>query len=217
VEEVAVDAVPVDLVAPCFVESSLGMVICLSEVVVEAVAILCEWAIESESVSRSVSGFFVLEEVLSLVAPGLASLFVLCEEAIVMSSSRSDLVGRSVSVFFVLGGVLFWGTVCFGFGNPFKRTSVSPLLYPLLDLEETVEADELEETVEADESVRDRTSSFLLPDFDFKMLEDSFFLLGKVVRVAVLDCGYKSDSASQSSTLLRSLRLFSHWLEVLSL
>jgi hypothetical protein len=43
----------------------------------------------------------------SLVAPGLASLFVPCEEAIVMSSSGSDLVGRSVSVFFVLGGFCF--------------------------------------------------------------------------------------------------------------
>jgi hypothetical protein len=38
-----------------------------------------------------------------------------------MSSSGSDSVGRSVSMFFVLGGVVFWGTVCFGFGNPFKR------------------------------------------------------------------------------------------------
>jgi hypothetical protein len=153
----------------------------------------------------------------SLVAPGLASLFVLCEEAIVMSSSGSGSVDRSVSVFFVLGGVLFWGSVCFGFGKLFKRTTVSPLLYPLLDLEETVEADELEETVEADESNWRRGSSFLLPDFDFKMLEDSFFLLGKVVRVAVLGCGHESDSASQSSELSRSLRLYSLWLEVLSL
>jgi hypothetical protein len=161
VEEVAVDAVSVDLAAPCFEESSSGMVICMSEVVVESVVVLCEWAIESELVGRSVSGFFVLEEVLvwgkvdeieevavgavsgdlvvlgleessswrvvglslfvpceealvvslsdseSLVAPGLASLFVPCEEAIVMSSSGSGSVGRSVSVFFVLGGVLF--------------------------------------------------------------------------------------------------------------
>jgi hypothetical protein len=231
VEEVAVDAVSIDLIAPCFEESSSEMVICLSEVVVESVAVLCEWAIESESVGRSVSGFFVLEEILfwgkvdeveevavgavsgalvvpgseeslswrvlglslfvpceeaivmssseseSMVAPGLASLFIPCEEAIVMSSSGSDLVGRSVSVFYVLGRVLFWGSVCSGFGKLFKRTSVSPLLYPLLDLEETVEADE---------SVKDRASSFLLPDFDFKMLEDSFFLLG--VRWSELLC-----------------------------
>jgi hypothetical protein len=53
----------------------------------------------------------------------------------------------------------------------------------LLDLEETVEDDELEETVESNEFVRNRASSFLLPDFDFKMLEDSFFLLGKVVEL----------------------------------
>jgi hypothetical protein len=72
-------------------------------------------------------------------------------------------------------------------------------------------------TVEADESVRDRASSSLPPDFDFKMLEDSFFLLGKMVRVAVLGCGHESDSTSQSSPLLRSLRFFSLWLEVLSL
>jgi hypothetical protein len=172
VEEVAVDAVSVDLTAPCFEESSSGMVICLSEVVVESVVILCERAIESESVGRTVSGFFVLEEVLvwgrvdesgdlvvlglkesspwrvvglslfvpcaelmvvsssefaSLLSPGLASLFVPCEEAIVMSSSGSGSVGGSVSVFFVLGGVLFCGGVCFGFGKFFKRTSVSPL------------------------------------------------------------------------------------------
>jgi hypothetical protein len=197
------------------------MVICMSEVVVESVVVLCEWAIESESVGRSVSGFFVLEEVLvwgkvdeieevavdavsgdlvdlcleeslswrvvglslfvpceeamvvpsseseSLVSPGLASLFVPCEEAIVMSSSGSGLVGMSVSVFFVLGGVLFWGSACFGFGKLFKRTTVLPLLYLLLDLEEAVETDELEEAVEADEPVRGRASSFLLPDFDF--------------------------------------------------
>jgi hypothetical protein len=48
-------------------------------------------------------------------------------------------------------------------------------------------------------SPRNRGSSFLLPYFDFKMLEDSFFLLGKVVRVAVLSCGHESDSASQST------------------
>jgi hypothetical protein len=71
--------------------------------------------------------------------------------------------------------------------------------------------------MEADESVRDRASSPLLPDFDFKMLEDSFFLLGKIVRVAVLDCGLKSDSASQSGTLSRSLRSLASWLEALSL
>jgi hypothetical protein len=70
----------------------------------------------------------------SLVSPGLASLFVPCEEAIVMSSSGSGSVGGSVSVYFVLGGVLFCGGVCFGFGNFFKRTSVSSLLYPGLDL-----------------------------------------------------------------------------------
>jgi hypothetical protein len=153
----------------------------------------------------------------SLVAPGLASLFIPCEEAIVISSSGSGLVGRSVSVFFLLGGVLVCGGVCFGFGKFFKRTAVSPLLYPMLDLKETVEDDELEEAVESDESNRRRGSSFLLPDFDFKMLEDSFFLLGKVVRVAVLGCGHESDSASQSRSLLRLLRSFSLWLEVLSL
>jgi hypothetical protein len=64
VEEVAVDAVSVDLAAPCFEESSSGMVICLSEVVAESVVVLCERAIESESVGRTVSVFFVLEEVL---------------------------------------------------------------------------------------------------------------------------------------------------------
>jgi hypothetical protein len=63
----------------------------------------------------------------------------------------------------------------------------------------------------------DSASSSLLPDFDFKMLEDSFFLLGKMVRVAVLGCGHESDSASQSSILSRPLRSFSLWLEVLSL
>jgi hypothetical protein len=88
-------------------------------------------------------------------------LFVPGEEAIVMSSSGSGLVGRSVSVFFVLGGVLFCGSVCFGFGKFFKRTAVSPLLYLILDLEETVEDDELEEAVESDESDRRRGSSFL--------------------------------------------------------
>jgi hypothetical protein len=77
------------------------------------VVVLCEWAIESESVGRSVSVFFVLEEVLfwgkvdeieevavdtvsgDLVVPGLEessswrvvglSLFVPCEEAMMMS------------------------------------------------------------------------------------------------------------------------------------
>jgi hypothetical protein len=111
-------------------------------------------------------------------------------------------------VHFNIGEVLFWGNVCFVFGNPFKRTSVSPLSYPLPDLEETVEADK---------SVRDRASSSLLPDFDFKMLEDSFYLLGKMVRVAVLDCGLESDSASQSCTLPRSLRSLASWREDLSL
>jgi hypothetical protein len=47
-----------------------------------------------------------------LVAPDLASLFVPCEGGIVMSSSESEPVSRSVSVFFVLGEVLFWGNVC---------------------------------------------------------------------------------------------------------
>jgi hypothetical protein len=42
---VAVDAVSVDLAAPCFEESSTGMVICLSVVVVESVVVLCERAI----------------------------------------------------------------------------------------------------------------------------------------------------------------------------
>jgi hypothetical protein len=134
-----------------------------------------------------------------LVAPDLASLFVPCEEAIMMSSSEFEPVSRSVPVFFVLREVLFWGNVWFVFGKPFNRPSVSPLSYPLPDLEETVEANE---------SVRDRVSSSLLPVFDFKMLEDSFFLLGKMIRVAVLDCGLESDSASQSCTLSRSLRSF---------
>jgi hypothetical protein len=186
IEEVAIDAVSGDLVVPGLEESSSWRVVGLS------LFVPCEEAM-----------VMPLSESESLVAPGLASLFVPCEEAIVMSSSGSDSVGRSVSVFFVLGGVLFWGTVCFGLGKLFKRTTVSPLLYPVLDLEETVEDDELEEIVEADESVRDRTSSSLLPDFDFKMLEDSFFLLGKMVRVAVLGCGHESDSASQSSALSR--------------
>jgi hypothetical protein len=75
----------------------------------------------------------------------------------------------------------------------------------------------VEESEEANESDRLRESSFLLPDFDFKMLEDSFFLLGKVVRVAVLGCGHEADSASQSGRISRSLRSFSLWLEVLSL
>jgi hypothetical protein len=87
----------------------------------------------------------------------------------------------------------------------------------VLDLEETEEANELEESEEADESDRRRGSSFLLHDFDFKMLEESFFLLGKVVRVAVLGCGHESDSVSQSGRLSMSLRSFFLWLEVLSL
>jgi hypothetical protein len=255
VEEVAVDAMSVDLSAPCFEESSSGLVICLSIVVVESVVVLCERAIES-AVGRTVSGDFILGRVCesgdsvvlglkgssswsvvgvslfvpceedmvvslsdsdSLVAPGLVSLIVPCEESIVMSSSGSGPVGRPVSVFFVLGGVLFRGSVCSGFDKLFKRASVSSLLYPVLDLEETEESDELEESEESDESGRRRGSSFLLPDFDFKMLEDSFFLLGKVVRVAVLGCGLEADSASQSGRLSRSLRSFSLWLEVLSL
>jgi hypothetical protein len=153
----------------------------------------------------------------SLVALGLVSLIVPCEESIVMSSSGSGSADRSVSVFFVFGRVLFWGGVCFGFDKLLKRASVPSLLYPVLGLEKTVEANELEETVEADESDRDTASSFLLPDFDFKMLEDSFFLLGTVVRVAGLGCGLEADSASQSGRLSRSLRSFSLWLKVLSL
>jgi hypothetical protein len=70
----------------------------------------------------------------SLVALGLVSLVVPCEESIAMSSSGSGTVGGSVSVFFVLGGVLFCGGVCFGFGKFFKRATASPLLYPVLDL-----------------------------------------------------------------------------------
>jgi hypothetical protein len=96
----------------------------------------------------AVSGDLVvlgLEESSSWRVVGL-SLFVPCE-----SSSGTGLVGRYVSVFLVLGGVLFWGSVCFGFGKLFKRTTVTPLLYPVLDLEETVEDDELEETVESEE------------------------------------------------------------------
>jgi hypothetical protein len=87
----------------------------------------------------------------------------------------------------------------------------------VLDLDETEESDEVEESEGGGESDRSRGSSFLLPDFDCKMLEDSFFLLGKVVRVAVLGCGHEADSASQSGRLLRSRRSFSLWLEVLSL
>jgi hypothetical protein len=200
IEEVLVGAVSGDLVVLGLKESSSWRVVGLS------LFVPCE---EAMVVSLSDSE--------SLVAPGLATSFVPCEEAIVMSSSGSGLVGRSVSVSFVLGGVLLWGSVCFSFGKLFKRTTVLPLLYPVLDLEETVEDDELEETVESNESVRNRESSFLLPDLVFKMLEDNFFLLGKVVRVAVLGCGHKSDSASQSRPLSRSLRLFSLWLEVLSL
>jgi hypothetical protein len=108
-----------------------------------------------------------------------------------MSSSGSGSVGRSVSVFFVLGGVLFWGSVCFGFSRLFERASVSSLLCPVLDLWETEEANELEESEESEESDRGRGSSFLLPDFDFKMLENSFFLLCRVVRVAVLGWAFR--------------------------
>jgi hypothetical protein len=111
-------------------------------------------------------------------------------------------------VFFVLGEVLFWGNVCFVFDKPFNGPSVSPLSYPFPDLEETLEANE---------SIRDRASSSLLPVFDFKMLEDSFFLLGKMVRVAKLDCGIESESASQSCPLSRLLRSLASWQEVLSL
>jgi hypothetical protein len=61
VEEVAVNAVSIDLIAPCFEEPLSGMVICLSEVVVESVVVLCEWVIESELVDRTVSGFLSLK------------------------------------------------------------------------------------------------------------------------------------------------------------
>jgi hypothetical protein len=57
---VAVDAVSVDLLVPCFEESSSGMVICLSILVVETVVVLWERAIESESEGMTVSGDFVL-------------------------------------------------------------------------------------------------------------------------------------------------------------
>jgi hypothetical protein len=70
----------------------------------------------------------------SLVALGSVSWIIPCEEFIVISSSGSGTVGGSVSVFFVLGGVLFCGGICFGFGKFFKRATVSPLLYPVLDL-----------------------------------------------------------------------------------
>jgi hypothetical protein len=60
---VAVDAVSVDLSAPCFEESSSGIVICLSVVVVETVVVLWERAIESELVGRTESGDFVLGRV----------------------------------------------------------------------------------------------------------------------------------------------------------
>jgi hypothetical protein len=63
VEEVVADAVSVDLAAPYFEESSSGMVICLSIVVVESVVVLCERAIKSESVGRTVSGDFVIRRV----------------------------------------------------------------------------------------------------------------------------------------------------------
>jgi hypothetical protein len=63
VEEVAVDAVSIDLSAPYFEESSLGMVMCLSVVVVETVVVLWERAIESELVGRTVSGDSVLGRV----------------------------------------------------------------------------------------------------------------------------------------------------------
>jgi hypothetical protein len=74
VEEVAVDAVSVDLSAPCYEESSSEMVICLSVVVVETVVVLRERAIESESKGMAVSGDFVLGRVcesVDLVVLGL--------------------------------------------------------------------------------------------------------------------------------------------------
>jgi hypothetical protein len=106
----------------------------------------------------------------SLVAPGLDALIVPCGGSILLSSSGFGAVDGAVVVGVVLGGVLFCGGACFGFGKLLKITSVSPLLYPVLE-----GADELEETEESDDSGRRMGSSFLLPDFDFKMLEDSFF------------------------------------------
>jgi hypothetical protein len=117
IEEVAVGAVSGDLVDLGLEESSSWRVVGLS------LFVPCE---EAMVVSLSESE--------SLVSPGLASLYVPCEEAIVMSSSGSGSVGRSVSVFFVPGGILFWGSVCFGFGKLFKRTTVSPLLYSVAGL-----------------------------------------------------------------------------------
>jgi hypothetical protein len=71
---VSVDAVSVDLAAPCFEESSSGTVICLSVVVVETVVVLYERAIESESVGRTVSGDFVLGRVCESVDSVVLSL-----------------------------------------------------------------------------------------------------------------------------------------------
>jgi hypothetical protein len=106
----------------------------------------------------------------SLVAPGFVSLIVPYGGSIMMSSSGFGTVGGSVFVVVVLGGVLFCGGACLGFSKLLKITSVLPLLYPVLE-----GANELEETEESDDSGRRMGSSFLLPDFDFKMLEDSFF------------------------------------------
>jgi hypothetical protein len=106
----------------------------------------------------------------SLVAPGLDALIDPCGGSILLSSSRFGAVDGAVVVGVVLGGVLFCGGACFGFVKLLKITSVSPLLYPVLE-----GADELEETEESEDSGRRMGSSFLLPDFDFKMLEDSFF------------------------------------------
>jgi hypothetical protein len=134
----------------------------------------------------------------SLVALGLASLIIPCEESIVMSSSGSGLVDRPVSVFCVLGGALFWGGVCFGFDKLFKRASVSSLLYP------------------SPIGVGDHPSCCLsLTSRCWRTV--SFYLVrwSGLLCCAVLCCGHEADSASQSGRLSRSLRSFSLLLEVL--
>jgi hypothetical protein len=69
----------------------------------------------------------------SLVAPGLVALIVPCGGSILMSSSGFGAVDGAVFVGVVLGGVLVCGGACFGLGKLIKRTSVSPLLYPVLE------------------------------------------------------------------------------------
>jgi hypothetical protein len=98
------------------------------------------------------------------------ALFVPCEEAMVVSSSYSEaLIAPGLVAFIVpCGGSILMSSS--GFGAVDGAVSVSPLLYPVLE-----GADELEETEESDDSGRRMGSSYLLPDFDFKMLEDSFF------------------------------------------